>query len=96
MVGRFNDMFATRRVKSLMAGASDLPVYSINAVRKLVGIDFSDHKNYWDEGYSALMVTDTAFYRNPGYHTANDTWESLDYERMGKVVQGVFAVVQGY
>ncbi len=47
-------------------------------------------------GFSAVMVTDTAFFRNPNYHAAGDTAESLDYSRMAKVVSAVFAVTQGY
>jgi hypothetical protein len=56
---------------------------------------FSAHASYWHEGYPALMITDTAFFRNPNYHGAGDTAERLDYARMAKVVQGVFAVAQG-
>jgi len=83
-----------RRVKAAMRGASSLPVYSINAPRFVPGIDFSDHRNYWDAGYDAVMITDTAFYRNPHYHTAEDTPETLDYRRMAMVVEGVYAAVQ--
>jgi len=57
------------------------------------GIDFSDHRNYWGVGYDAVMITDTAFYRNPNYHTPRDTAETLDYQRMALVVQGVYAAV---
>jgi len=39
------------------------------------------------------MITDTAFYRNPSYHTANDMPETLDYERMAMVVEGVYGAV---
>lgn len=60
------------------------------------GIDFSDHRSYWSKGYPALMVTDTAFYRNPHYHRAGDTYDTLDYGRMAKAVQAVYAVIQGY
>ena len=59
----------------------------------IAGIDFSDQFNYWHAGYSALMITDTAFYRNRNYHTAQDTEEKLDYKRMAMVVEGVYAAV---
>ncbi|WP_257386192.1 M28 family peptidase [Tahibacter caeni] len=95
VAGRFGDFGLMRRVKARMAGASDLPVQSINAPALLQGIDFSDHLNYWREGYPALMITDTGFLRNPHYHRAEDTAESLDYVRMAKVVQAVFAVTRG-
>lgn len=56
----------------------------------LPGIDFSDHLNYWKFGFSALMITDTSFYRNKNYHEATDTMETLDIYRMAKVIDGVF------
>jgi Zn-dependent M28 family amino/carboxypeptidase len=96
IIGRFSDWAHTRQVKAAMTGASDLPVHSINTSVLIPGVDFSDHLNYWNEGYAALMITDTAFYRNPNYHEAKDTYDTLDYERMAKVVQSVFAVVQSY
>lgn len=83
-----------RRVKTAMLEAGDLPVYSINAPALLAGIDFSDHLNYWERGFPAVMVSDTAFYRNPGYHTALDTPEKLDYVRLSKVVQQVHYTVR--
>ena len=76
-----------------MAEAGTLPVRSINAPRFVPGVDFSDQLNYWDAGFDALMITDTAFYRNPRYHTAADTPETLDYPRMAAVVEGVHAAV---
>ena len=74
---------------------------STNAIRtkkftappSLPGIDFSDHQNYWKFGYSALMITDTAFFRNKNYHEATDTMETLDFGRMAKVIDGVFAAL---
>jgi hypothetical protein len=43
--------------------------------------------------HNAVMITDTAFYRNRNYHTAHDTPEKLDYKRMAMVVEGVYAAV---
>jgi Zn-dependent M28 family amino/carboxypeptidase len=94
IVGKMSDFGATRRVKALMAGATSLPVHSINAPPLLQGVDFSDHLSYWLEGFPALMVTDTSFMRNHHYHQASDTYEKLDYRRMAMVVQGVYAVTQ--
>ncbi len=93
VVGRTGQGRIVRRVKRAMRGATDLRVESINAPRSVPGLDFSDHAPYWDRGFEAVMITDTAFYRNPRYHTADDTWDTLDYARMAKVVQGVFAAV---
>ncbi len=88
VVGRWSDASLTRRVKSAMRGADRVPVVSFNGPRQL-DLDASDQRNYWDAGIPAVMVTDTAFVRNPGYHTPDDTAATLDYERMAGVVDGV-------
>ena len=93
VVGRVSDGMLVRRVKGAMSGAAPLPVHSISAPSFLPGVDFSDQLNYWDAGYGAVMITDTAFYRNRNYHTAQDTPEKLDYKRMAMVVEGVYAAV---
>lgn len=94
LVGQLENFGLMRKVKAAMAGATPLPVRSVNAPPTLEGVDFSDHRNYWKEGMPAIMVTDTAFLRNTNYHRAEDTFEKLDYGRMAKVVQGVFALTQ--
>jgi Zn-dependent M28 family amino/carboxypeptidase len=96
VVSKLDQGLVVRRVKQAMRGASPLPVYSINAPRFVPGIDFSDHLNYWQAGYDAVMITDTAFYRNKNYHTMRDTPETLDYRRMAMVVQGVYAAVLAF
>ncbi len=93
VVGRMGDGRLVRRIRRAMAFASPLDVRSIRAPRWVPGVDFSDHASYWNAGYPAVMVTDTAFYRNPHYHTARDTPATLDYARMADVVQGVYAAV---
>ena len=55
----------------------------------LPGLDFSDHLNYWKFGYSALMITDTAFYRNKNYHQPTDSMETLNLPKMALVVDQV-------
>lgn len=94
LVGRLSNFAELRRIKAIRAGATSLPVHSINAPPLLHGIDFSDHLNYWQENLPAFMVTDTAFMRNRNYHLAGDTYGWLDYVRMAKVVQAVYAVTQ--
>ena len=84
-----------REAKNILKETSNLSVYSINAPAMIPGIDFSDHRNYWKFDYPALMISDTAFYRSNNYHTSNDTPDTLDYEKMAKVVEGVFEMVRG-
>jgi len=57
-------------------------------------ISFSDHWSFWKFGYKAVMVTDTAFYRNASYHTLADTYEKLDYASMSEVVTGLSGVIK--
>ena len=85
-------VFSTRarELKRAMSATSDLPVYSINAPAIIPGVDFSDHLSFWDQGYPAVMVTDTSFYRNVAYHSRHDTANRLDYAKMAEVVRGVF------
>lgn len=61
----------------------------------VVGVDLSDHFNYWLFGFSALMITDTSFYRNPNYHKPTDTIETLDIKRLSKVVDAVYMALTG-
>ncbi len=96
VVGRTFDRTAVARVKALMASAGTLPVHSINAPVALAGIDFSDQWSFWEHGLPAVMVTDTAFYRNPNYHRSTDTPDTLDYRRMAGVVDGLYQVAVGY
>ncbi|MDR1682377.1 MAG: M28 family peptidase [Candidatus Symbiothrix sp.] len=62
-------------------------------IRSTAGIDFSDHLNYWNLGYDALMVTNTSFYRNKNYHQKTDTMETLDIPRMAKVIDGIVQAI---
>lgn len=96
LVGQFKNFSTMRQTKSLFSGATDLPVYSINAPAFVKGVDFSDHRNYWALGYPAIMITDTAFFRNRHYHQSTDTGDKLDYEKMSKVVSGVYAIAQHF
>lgn len=57
--------------------------------RYLTGIDFSDHRNYWDMDYDAIMLTDTAFYRNKNYHKSTDTVDTIDFERMALTIDAL-------
>jgi Zn-dependent M28 family amino/carboxypeptidase len=94
VVGCMGQARLVRLVKRAMRGAMEVPVRSINAPRFLPGVDYSDQFNYWDAGFDAVMITDTAFYRNQNYHSAGDTPETLDYRRMAGVVEGIHAAVR--
>jgi Zn-dependent M28 family amino/carboxypeptidase len=94
VVSKWNQGDLISDVKAGMKGTTDLPVYSFRGPASLQGIDFSDHRNYWPHDIPAVMITNTAFYRNVQYHTPQDTADRLDYVRMGKVVVGVYEAIR--
>lgn len=82
-----------RKVHQLMSDGSaiDVQVISFPAGNGLAGL--SDHRSYWQFGYPALMINDTAFVRNPNYHTVNDTIDTLDFGKMTEVVNSAYKAV---
>jgi peptidase M28-like protein len=94
IVGRSGHAGMVSEIAAAMRYASAVPVQTLVAARDMPGVDLSDHRSFWDLDYPAVMVTDTAFFRNPRYHTPEDTPDTLDYPRMAEVVEGVHCVVQ--
>lgn len=79
------------------AAVPELPVVTFRSpMRGWLVLDtrLSDNASFWDQGYPALMLTDTAFLRNPHYHTAGDRLETLDFGFMGRVTDAVVASVR--
>jgi hypothetical protein len=91
VAGRWSDRALVREVKRGIRGAGGVRVYGFVGPRQT--LDGSDHRNYWDRGIPAVLVSDTGYVRNPNYHTERDTAETLDYEKMARVVDGVFNAV---
>ncbi len=75
-------------------GSQQMPLFSICLPEKINEIRRSDNSSFWDQGYPALMLTDTSFLRNPHYHLETDTPETLDYVRMTQVTLGVAGSVR--
>ena len=94
VVSRLDQRELTGRVKKSMKKVEGLPVYSFVGPVSLNGIDFSDHRNYWKFDMSAVMVTNTAFFRNDHYHGEGDTADRLDYDKMKQVAEGVALAVR--
>ncbi len=89
----FVSNFASRRplrewVKAFRSH-SDFPAESLATFEFVPGVAWSDHLSFWREGYAALMVTDTAFYRYAHYHSHQDTPDQLNYPAMARVVMGL-------
>ncbi len=60
------------------------------------GVGWSDHWSFWQMGYPAIMVTDTANYRDPHYHQIDDKSENLDYDRLSRVTYGLAQVIADF
>jgi hypothetical protein len=95
VVGKWGQGDLVRTVRTLMSEAAGIHVDSITAPVIVPGIDFSDHRSYWKFDYPAVMITDTAFYRNYHYHELSDTIETLDFDRMAEVVKGIYRAITG-
>jgi len=90
LVNKFSKGKFSRKFNNKFKKQKLIRTKKFTAPSKLPGIDFSDHLNYWEFGFSALMITDTAFYRNKNYHENTDTIETLDLFRMSKVIETVY------
>ncbi len=83
-----------RRAVTAFKEHSSFPVESAAALSIVPGVGWSDHQSFWRQGYPALMVTDTAPYRYPYYHTAEDTPDKIDYARLTEVTDGLLGALQ--
>lgn len=82
-----------RRVFQNMSFRSKIDVRLIDLHEKNELAGMSDHRNYWEFGYAALMINDTAFMRNPNYHTELDTIETLNFEKMAEVINSSYNAI---
>ena len=89
-----NERVLTECIATAMREQVGLSVHHLISPADLTGIAFSDHLSYWRAGYPAVMITDTAFFRNKNYHTAGDLASTLDYQRMSKVIESVLRVIR--
>ena len=74
------------------AARTSLPLQPAALPDALPGTGWSDHWSFWQAGYPAMMVTDTAPWRYPWYHTPHDTPDRIDFDKLGEVVNGLEAV----
>ncbi len=92
-VGNFGSRRLVRRAVGAFRQHASFPSEGGAVPSFITGVGWSDQWSFWQEGYPALMVTDTAPFRYPHYHQATDTPDRIDYERTARVVEGLRAVV---
>jgi hypothetical protein len=93
-VSNFRSRGLMRRLAAAFRASSDFPLEHAATFAFIPGVAWSDHFAFWLRRYRALMVTDTAFYRYPWYHTAEDTLEKLDYASLARVTEGLFQAIR--
>jgi len=98
--GNFIAFVGNLQSRSFMADAIEsfrsitaFPSEGIAAPGWIKGIGWSDHWAFWEQGYPAIMITDTALFRYPFYHLAADTWKKIDYGKIARVVKGLGKVI---
>ncbi len=92
-VGNIKSRSLVRRVVAAFRRNEEFPSEGAALPAAVYGVGFSDHWSFWQEGYPALMVTDTAMFRYPHYHQPEDTTDKVDFDRLARVVRGLEKVV---
>jgi Zn-dependent M28 family amino/carboxypeptidase len=94
-VSDFRSAGMMRRLAEFFRARSDFPLEHVATFRFVPGVAWSDHFSFWRAGFPALMVTDTAFYRYPFYHSADDTPDKLTYPQLARMTAGLFLALSG-
>jgi hypothetical protein len=92
IVGNFDSSEFARSILNGFLKNQDLPAIKLTVPFNgwiMPAVRLSDHASFWDEGFKAVMITDSAFYRNPHYHLSTDTMDTLDYHFMAGVVKSL-------
>jgi hypothetical protein len=92
IVGNIKSGGFTKALFNAFQKNHELPVVKLSVPFNgwiLPSVRLSDHASFWDQGFKAVMVTDSAFFRNPHYHLPSDTMEKLDYQFMTELVESL-------
>lgn len=90
------DLSSRQLVRSLVGSfrqRASFPSEGAALPASIPGVGWSDHWSFWQQGFPAVMVTDTAPFRYPHYHTAEDTPDKVDFDRLTRVVMGLYSVL---
>jgi hypothetical protein len=89
---RLSEALLARRCAAAFARGTALPAQWAAAPEIVPGVAWSDHRAFWQDGWPAVMPTDTAPYRDPHHHLPSDRTETLDLARLAQVVDGLEAL----
>lgn len=92
-VGNLSSHTLTVKAITLFRKHTQFPSEGVATASWVMGVGWSDQWAFWKQGYQAIMITDTALFRNPNYHLYKDTPETIDYDRTARVVNGLAKVV---
>ncbi len=92
-IGNIDSHKLVKQVISLFRNYTQFPSQGAAIPSRMPGVGWSDHWSFWQYGYPAIMVTDTAPFRYPYYHTKKDTPDKINYDRMALVVSGLEKVI---
>ena len=94
VVGDLVHADAVNRTADLLKKYARVPVERASLLAQIPGVSWSDHASFWASGYTGVMITDTAPFRNRNYHKPSDKPESLDYRRLGLLTAGLIETVR--
>lgn len=94
LIKRFGGGSFARRFARRYKSSATIRAKKFSAPGKAPGVSYSDHANYWNLDYSAVLITDTSIFRNRNYHLPSDTMETLDIKSMAQVIDGVMVTLR--
>lgn len=94
IVGNLSSRSLVHRAVATFRASCKFPCEGLASPESIPGVGWSDHWAFWRTGFPAVMVTATAPFRNPNYHEASDTPDTLDYDRLSRVVDGLQLVIE--
>jgi hypothetical protein len=94
VVGNLKSRELVRTFTKYFSEGTDFPIECVATFGLIPGVSWSDHSSFWKHNYPAIMITDTALYRYPYYHTQGDTPDKIHYSHLSRVTYGIFCAVQ--
>jgi Zn-dependent M28 family amino/carboxypeptidase len=93
-VSNFRSRKPMHHLAEAFRASTDFPLQHVATSALVPGVAWSDHLSFWRKRYRAMMITDTAFYRYPYYHTAQDTPDRLNYDEFARMLNGLYRALR--